>query len=251
MAGPCVVRLGGLSALFTQSSSRASLRPFLPIEPLCFLFFLCSLGFLDRPGVVYAQAQPKKSNAQNTSGDDAQNIDQMAEHSTTLFSERKFEQAATLLERAFAKDPQPVFLFNIAQAYRLSDKPKKALASYQRFVGFAPQHSLVPEARGYIADMRVILAEQEKAVAVRRLLEVEQTRSKMESELLHFRAEQAEREKKQLTEELRKSRIPLYKRPWFWGVLGGATAVAATVVGLGVYYGTAPQPDGGFVEIHF
>ncbi len=63
---------------------------------------------------------------------------------------------------AYAIDPQPVFLFNMAQAYRFADLAPQAIAYYQRFMTMSPTHRLVPEAKGYVADMRVLIAEQER-----------------------------------------------------------------------------------------
>ncbi len=180
-----------------------------------------------------------------------ESVAELAERSIRLFGEKKFSESVWALEIAYAIDPQPLFLFNIGQALRLSDDPLQAIAYYQRFVQLAPQHRLVPEAKGYIADLRVLRIEQERTVMARRLLELEQARAKQEAELLRFRALQAEEEKRVLTEQLRKSSRPVYKRAWFWGVLGGAAAVTAAAIGVGVYYAKTPQVDGGFVDIHF
>ncbi len=180
-----------------------------------------------------------------------ESVVELAERSIRLFAEKKFQESIDQLELAYAVEPQPLFLFNIGQAFRLSDDPLKAIAYYQRFVTLSPTHRLVPEAKGYIADMRVLRIEQERTVMARRLLELEQARAKQEAELLRFRALQAEEEKRVLAEQLRKSSRPVYKRAWFWGVLGGAAAVTATAIGVGVYFAKTPRVDGGFVDIHF
>ncbi|MBL9045576.1 MAG: hypothetical protein JNM83_28465 [Myxococcales bacterium] len=178
-------------------------------------------------------------------------VTELAERSTQFFVQKQFLQSADQLELAYAIDPQPLFLFNAGQAYRLADQPQKAIARYQRFLVLAPSHRLSPEAKGYIADMRILIAEQERTEMAQRLLEAEQVRARQERELLSLRALRAEEEKRVLAEQLRKSNRPLYKRPWFWGIIGGAVAVTATAIGIGVYFAKTPQVDGGFIDVRF
>lgn len=170
---------------------------------------------------------------------------------TRLFETRQYLESADELTKAFAVDPQPLFLFNRGQAYRLADRPQDALGSYQEFLQLAPTHRLAPEAKGYVADMRVLLAERERAELARRLLEAEQQRANQETELLTLRANRAEEDRRRLAEQLERSRRPLYKRAWFWGLMGGLVAATATAIGVGVYYSNAPQVEGGFKDIRF
>ena len=115
----------------------------------------------------------------------------------------------------------------------------------------APGHRLAPEAKGYVADMRVLIAERQRAELARLLLEAEQVRASQESEILRLRADRAEEDKRKLAEQLSRSRRPVYKRAWFWILVGGVAAATATAVGVGVYYSTRPQVDGGFADIRF
>lgn len=170
---------------------------------------------------------------------------------TRLFESRQYLESAEELTKAFAVDAQPLFLFNRGQAYRLADRPQDALSSYQEFLQLAPTHRLAPEAKGYVADMRVLLAERERAELARRLLETEQQRSSQEAELLKLRANRTEEDQRRLAEQLERSRRPLYKRAWFWGLMGGIVAATATAIGVGVYYSNAPQVEGGFADIRF
>lgn len=64
----------------------------------------------------------------------------------------EYLEAANELNLAYSLQPQPVFLFNIAQAYRKGRASRAAKEMYQRFVEVAPTHPLAPEARGYIQD---------------------------------------------------------------------------------------------------
>jgi tetratricopeptide (TPR) repeat protein len=174
-----------------------------------------------------------------------------AARATRLFESRQYLESAEELARAFSIDPQPLYLFNRGQALRLADKPQDALLSYQQFLVQAPTHRLAPEAKGYVADMRVLIAERQRAELARLLLEAEQVRASQEAEILRLRADRAEEDKRKLAEQLSRSRRPVYKRAWFWVLVGGVAAATATAVGVGVCYSNRPQVDGGFADIRF
>lgn len=47
-------------------------------------------------------------------------------------------------------------------------------------------------------------------------------------------------------------RRAIYKRPWFWGVIGAAVGVTAIAIGVGVGLSQRePQTLGGFVDLRF
>lgn len=60
--------------------------------------------------------------------------------------------AADRFEAAYALDPDPVYLFNSAQAYRFGNACAKAVATYQRFLDAAPQAPNVAKVRQYMAQ---------------------------------------------------------------------------------------------------
>lgn len=138
----------------------------------------------------------------------------------------EYLEAANELNLAYSLQPQPVFLFNIAQAYRKGRASRAAKEMYQRFVEVAPTHPLAPEARGYIQDMEALERAEVQNQVMRRQLELDLQR-------------QAERR-------------AIYKRPWFWGVIGAAVGVTAIAIGVGVGLSQRePQTLGGFVDLRF
>lgn len=69
----------------------------------------------------------------------------------TLYAETKYLAAAAAFEEAYALDPDPATLFNIAQAYRFGTACAKAVDYYKRFLaaGNVPNADKV---RGYIVE---------------------------------------------------------------------------------------------------
>ena len=62
-----------------------------------------------------------------------------AELGRRLFAKRQYEQSARQLAVAYAFDPHPELLFDLAQAFRRADQDLEALAVYQRLLVEQPQ----------------------------------------------------------------------------------------------------------------
>ncbi len=60
--------------------------------------------------------------------------------------------AADKFEAAYALDPDPVYLFNSAQAYRFGNACAKAVTTYQKFLDAAPQAPNVAKVRQYMTQ---------------------------------------------------------------------------------------------------
>jgi tetratricopeptide (TPR) repeat protein len=136
----------------------------------------------------------------------------LVNYARLLFGRQDYPAAAEALERAYAREPRPIFLFNAAQSYRKAERYADATRCYERFLIFAPKHALAVEARDHLRTLQVLQEQQQKRREIE--LEVEQT---------HL---QLEREKS----------TPVYKRPWFWIALGSAVAgTVGVVVGIKIY----------------
>lgn len=172
------------------------------------------------------------------------------------FQDQEFARAAEELQQAYSADPRPLYLFNIGQAYRRASMAKEALEFYERFLREDPKNALRGETEGYCNDMRTLIAEQERAAQVKSALSQEQRRAETQQRALREEQERTETTQRALQEERdrsdRERRRPLYKKGWFWGVVGASAAAVALGIGLGV--GLAPherQTEGGFVDINF
>jgi tetratricopeptide (TPR) repeat protein len=69
--------------------------------------------------------------------------------------------AATQFEVAYKLDPDPAYLFNIAQAYRLAKDCTKALPYYKQFLAAAPKAPNAPAVNKYIAELEASCAKPE------------------------------------------------------------------------------------------
>jgi tetratricopeptide (TPR) repeat protein len=222
------------------------------------LFALCliELGAASRafgqgqaPGPTQGQSTVEPAPAGETA---ATHLQRSVRH----FQNKEFLQAAEELQTAYAIEPKPLLLFNIGQAYRRAGRPQEALAAYERFVREDPTSTLRPETEGYCNDMRTLIAEQERKAQVEKALVNEQQRAQKQAAALADEQERGRSTQQALTLERqrneRERRRPLYRRPWFWGVLGAAVVAVGTSVALGVTLAPRDRPtDGGFVEVNF
>src|ERR1700689_1458137 len=50
------------------------------------------------------------------------------------FDEKRFDDSVMLLRRAYACDPKPVYLGNIARTYEEANRPRDALAAWREYL---------------------------------------------------------------------------------------------------------------------
>src|SRR5205823_3684071 len=74
-----------------------------------------------------------------------------------------FEEARQLYEVAHRAHPDPAFLFNIAQCYRMLDCPVEASRQYRAFLREAPGAPNRAEVEQRIRDMDAAVARREAA----------------------------------------------------------------------------------------
>ena len=105
------------------------------------------IGFLARE----AAAQPDKVAAQAAFTDGQQR-----------YAAGDYLPAAMKFEAAYAADPDPVYLFNVAQAYRLGNACPKAVAYYKRFLAAVPNPPNLAKVNQYLEQSEACV----KAMAV-------------------------------------------------------------------------------------
>lgn len=87
-----------------------------------------------------------------------------AERAAGHQASQRFGQAIAAWEAAYKLDPQPLFLFQVAETERLAGLRQEALGNYERFLKDAPTHPRSGEAQGHVKQLR---AEAEDREAVR------------------------------------------------------------------------------------
>ena len=144
-----------------------------------------------------------------------------------LFARQDFGAAAEILERAYSREPRPIFLFNAGQSYRKAERYADAVRCYERFLIFAPKHTLAAEARDHLGTLKVLQDQQDKRREIE--LAIEQTQQQLEKE----------------------KKAALYKRPWFWIAVSSVVA-GSVAVGVGVkFYRDQRDSNTGTLALQF
>ena len=138
-----------------------------------------------------------------------------------LYEGRQYSGAAKEFLAGYALSPKPLFLVNVAQAYRKLGLYDKAREMCGRFLVEAP---LDDPSREYVV---ALVRELDSLIAQQRL--AVPPPSEPVSGVWVAPPPPAP------------ARRPLVKRAWFWATLAGAAAAVAVAVGLGV--GLAPSRD--------
>lgn len=80
-----------------------------------------------------------------------------------LYKNKEFDAAAEQFKLAYDHDADPVYLFNIAQAYRLAKKCKDAADYYRRYLDGAKQAPNVDAVNAYLVEVDACAKAQEPA----------------------------------------------------------------------------------------
>jgi tetratricopeptide (TPR) repeat protein len=82
---------------------------------------------------------------------------------TSLYNLGQFEEAISEYRRGYEQKADPVFLYNIAQAYRQLGAPDKALFFYRRYLSTAPEAANRRQVEGLVADLDKLVAAEQRA----------------------------------------------------------------------------------------
>lgn len=73
---------------------------------------------------------------------------------TKAVNDQQYDAAVRAFLAAYAIEPQPSLLFNVAQVYRKAGKPSDALSYYERYLQQAPNSELTAKVREYVAALQ-------------------------------------------------------------------------------------------------
>jgi tetratricopeptide (TPR) repeat protein len=157
----------------------------------------------------------------------------------------EYDAAVEEWERGFRAKPAPEFLYNIAQAYRLSKRPDKALSFYQKYLRLAPDARNRDEVEKHIASLKAVVDQQ--GASAQSPAPQSQTQPPVAQPSLQSPTPTSPQSSPSAATGsgadlvARPADRPVYRKPWFWGVMGGVAAVVVAGVVVGVVVGTRPR----------
>ena len=158
---------------------------------------------------------------------------------TRYYNLSQYADALEAFKRAYWSYEDPSFLYNIAQAYRLSKRPDKALSFYQKYLRLSPEAKNRDEVERHIAALKEIVEKQKSAAEApppNALPPPSTPPPPSGGTVAPTPTSEAPPPRTDLVAQ--PAEKPVYKKAWFWGVMGGVAAVVAAGVVVGVVYGT-------------
>jgi tetratricopeptide (TPR) repeat protein len=145
------------------------------------------------------------------------------------FGAGRFREAEDRFSQAYALRADPALLYNLGRAAHKAGRPQDAVPYYQRF--------LAADAAGDAEQRRK--AEQYLAQARREAAPPSLAPPQPKSETAPG-PPASERQPVQTQPSTEKPRVPVYRNPWLWVIVGVAVAGAAVGLGVGL---AARRPD--------
>jgi len=113
-----------------------------------------TLAVLTAPAVSWAKKEPPKKDGGDKQEEELkQKVKKLFEEGMVQYDLRRFDAAITLFEKAFETRPDPVFLYNIAQAHRMAGRPADAAAFYRNYLRKAPDAPNAADVKGWITTL--------------------------------------------------------------------------------------------------
>lgn len=131
------------------------------------LLALAYLALLAVPGVTYAQTPDATPPTTAPAGDATAKATDAFTAGQQAYQAKDFASAASHFMDAYKLDPNPLYLFNAAQAYRLGNDCQRAMDAYQSFMQQVQEQKLnvsgTEQVHGYIEGLKVCVINQKKA----------------------------------------------------------------------------------------
>ena len=139
---------------------------------------------------------------------------------------------------AYGLKPQKIIIFNVAQAYRKEERWAEALTLFQRYLRDEPGSPLTGEVEAYIAEAKARLDKQQLDADRQTAERLAKANAALAEQLVEIR----EIDRKIAAQKAAVVGKPIYRRPWFWALIG--TAVVGVTLGVGLGVGLQPKlPD--------
>jgi len=172
------------------------------------------------------------------------------------FHLEEYDPAIDEWEKGYRIKPAPQFLYNIAQAYRLSRRPEKALTFYQKYLRLDPKARNRAECERHIAALTPIVEQQRRASEQPSTQPLTSMDSSPQppptgSTSATPPPTQPAPAGTDLTASARPADKPVYKKGWFWGVVAGGAVVVAGAVTLGVVLGSGGSHENSLPPARF
>lgn len=121
------------------------------------------LAALSVLGPTLARAQDKPAAADATDDEKRAKAKELYDEGITAYNLGEFDKAIAKFKEAYALDPEPGFLFNIAQAYRLEENYKQALYFYRTYLRVQPDAPNKADVEHWISELEKLIASQKDA----------------------------------------------------------------------------------------
>jgi tetratricopeptide (TPR) repeat protein len=161
---------------------------------------------------------------------------------------QEFKAAIEEFEAAYRLIPDPVFLYNLGQAHRLSDNPERALYFYRAYLHTNPTASNRREVEGRVASLEKVLADRKSATPPEQTLTPPPVPSpeKPAEPKVEPRVEpKVEPAPVVASAPPEKHAKPIYKKWWLWTLVGVVAAGAAVGIAVGVTSQSGPTFNAG------
>jgi hypothetical protein len=219
------------------------------------------------PSVTRAQqpAPGAPAPAAPPSGDRAQEAKQRYETGMAHFQLEEWDAAIEEWQNGFRAKPVPQFLYNIAQAYRLSKRYDKALSYYQKYLRMDPKAPNKAEVDRHVTQLTALIEQEKKTqvappvmpIAVKPKAEPGATQPKPGEPGAPTEpgtnpqpppvavTPQPPAQAPPIVEVKKEPEkpTPITKKKWFWPVVGAGAAVVVAVVVIGVVVGTSSSDN--------